>query len=225
MKSENIPANHESSLFMQSHSAMIRIWHWVTFVIIFGSIITVLLTSTLMNQRKNIVVVQDQLKAKGLTVSEDQAFAVTREYEDKIWGVHKLLGYGIAFLLISRIVIEIFQPGDEKLRLRIKTVLGLYNQKVGNRQEQLHFLGVKLVYLLFYILLFCMVLTGFGLAFGRELGFSRELHGTVKNIHSLGQYFMYAFVLIHLGGVIIHENIRTNGIVSGMISGNKELGK
>jgi Ni/Fe-hydrogenase 1 B-type cytochrome subunit len=210
-----------SSYFIQKHSAIIRIWHWLTFLIISCSIITVLLTTTLLNQRKNIIIVQDQLKEKGITVSEDQAFAVTREYEDKIWSVHKLLGYGLAFLLFSRVIIELTQPAEEKIRLRIKNALGLFRKKEGDWKEYRHYLTVKYSYLLFYILLFCMAITGLGLAFGRELGFSRELHGTIKEIHSFGQYLMYAFVIIHLCGVIISDNTKNKGLVSGMINGNK----
>jgi Ni/Fe-hydrogenase 1 B-type cytochrome subunit len=211
--------------FIQEHSTTIRIWHWLTFVIISGLMITVLLTSTLLNQRDNVKVVQEQLKEKGLVVSDDQAFAVTREYEDKIWGIHKLLGYGLAFLVISRILIEVMQPGEEKLAGRIKKTLGLFRLKDAGKNEYKHYLRVKFGYILFYILVFCMAVTGLGLAFGRELGFSRELHGTIKEIHSFGQYLMYGFVLIHICGVIISDITSNKGLVSGMIHGNMGLKK
>jgi Ni/Fe-hydrogenase 1 B-type cytochrome subunit len=221
MTTNQLKSEAGSSYFIQEHSIMIRIWHWLTFVIISAIIITVLLNSTLFNQRKNIPVVQDQLKAKGLTVSEDQAFAVTREYEDKLWGVHKLFGYGLALLLFSRIFIELTLPGDEKLYSRIKKSMGLFIKKEGDWKEFRHYLIVKYSYILFYILLLCMALTGLGLAFGRELGFSRLLHGTIKEIHSFSQYLIYAFVILHLGGVIIADNTKNRGLVSGMINGNK----
>ena len=221
MAQNEVNSDSGSSYFIQKHSMMIRIWHWLTFIIISGSIVTVLLTSTLFNQRKNIIMVQDQLKEKGLIVSEDQAFAITREYEDKLWGVHKLLGYGLVFLLLSRILIELVQPGEEKIRSRFKSALGLYKLNDGEKKEYRHYLRVKTGYILFYILLFCMVLTGFGLAFGRDLGFSRELHGTIKEIHSFWQYFMYAFILVHLCRVLIADNTSSRGIVSGMINGNR----
>ena len=221
MKSNQINSGSTTSLFIQRHSAIIRIWHWLTFLIISGSMITVLINSTMTNQRKNIPMVQEQLKSKDIVVTEDQAFAVTREYEDKFWGIHKLLGYGLAFLLISRVVIELTQPGDEKIRTRIKNALGLFRKKEGDWKEYRHYLIVKYSYLLFYLLLFCMATTGLGLAFGRELGFSRGLHGAIKEVHSLGQYLMYAFVIIHLCGVIIADNTNSKGLVSGMINGNK----
>jgi Ni/Fe-hydrogenase 1 B-type cytochrome subunit len=221
MTTNQVKSDNRSSYFIQEHSVMIRIWHWLTFGIISAIIITVLLNSTLFNQRRNIPMVQDQLKAKGIIVSEDQSFAVTREYEDKLWGIHKLLGYGLAFLLFSRVIIELTQPGEEKISSRIKKALGLLRKKDGDWKEYRHYLLVKYSYLLLYILLFCMAVTGLGLAFGRELGFSRGLHGIIKEIHSFGQYLMYAFVIIHLCGVIIADITKNRGLVSGMINGNK----
>jgi cytochrome b561 len=174
-----------------------------------------------MNQRKNSGIVQELLQAKGLTVTEDQAFAVSREYEDKIWGLHTWIGYGLAFLLLSRMVIEVTQPGEEKIRSRFKKALGLYKKNDSCKTEYRHYLGTKLGHLVFYVLLMCMVLTGLCLAFGRDLGIPRELRGIIKEIHSIGQYFTYAFVLIHLCSIVIYENQKARGIVSGMINGKK----
>jgi Ni/Fe-hydrogenase 1 B-type cytochrome subunit len=209
-----------SSYFFQKHSLPLRIWHWLTFFVISGSIITVLLTSTILNQRKNIPLVQNNLKEKGLTVSEDQAFSVTREYEDKIWDIHKMLGYGLAFLLLSRIIIELVQPGEEKIRNRIRTITGLYKNNPGDKEAYRHFIGVKTGYLIFYLILLCMILTGLSMAFGRQLGIPRQINHTLREIHSFGQYLIYLFVIIHLSGVVIAENMKHKGIVSGMINGN-----
>src|SRR5664279_1143136 len=113
METNQINSTTVPSFFIQEHSMMIRIWHWLTFIVISGIILTVLINSTLTNQRKNIPMVQEQLKSRNIIVTEDQAFAVTREYEDKFWNVHKLFGYSLAFLLISRVIIELTQPGEE----------------------------------------------------------------------------------------------------------------
>jgi Ni,Fe-hydrogenase I cytochrome b subunit len=121
---------------------------------------------------------------------------------------------------LSRIPIELTLPGEEKMSTRIKNALGLYRSGEVNKKESGHYLRVKVSYLLFYLLLLCMAITGLGLAFGRELGLSRELHGTIKEIHSFGQYLMYAFVLIHLCGVVVSDNTTNKGLVSGMINGN-----
>jgi len=177
----------------------------------------------MLNPRDNVGMVQNQLKEKGLTASEQQAFAVSHEYEDKMWDVHKWLGFGLAFLLATRVLIELVQPAEEKIRARIKNAMGLLKLNDENKAQYRHYLNVKKVYTLFYIILLLMALTGLGLAFGRDLGFTREIHDAVKTIHSILQYCIYAFVLIHLIGVVIAENTKDKGIVSGMINGNKAL--
>lgn len=221
MAHQNISSNSETSIFIQSHSASLRIWHWLTFLFITGSIVTVLLVSTLFSQRDNIKLVQDQLQGKGVTVTEDQAFSVTREYEDKLWGVHKLIGYGLAFLFLGRIVIEFTQPKEERIQNRLKKAKELRANNNANKADYTHYLRVKMSYSVFFLLLFCMILTGLGMAFGRDLGFSREIFGGLKNIHAFIQYLMYAFIVIHLVGVIVAENGKIKGLVSGMINGNR----
>jgi len=223
MTQENISQGIVSSPFIQTHSTLIRIWHWVTFLILSASMITVLINSTMLNPRENIGLVQNQLKEKGITVSEEQAFAVSHEYEDKMWDIHKLLGFGLAFLLLSRMVVELVQPNNEKIRTRIKNAMGFVKLNDENKVEYRHYINVKRVYLLFYLILLLMALTGLGLAFGRDLGFTREIHNTVKSVHSILQYCMYAFVFIHICGVVIAENGKVKGIVSGMINGNRTL--
>ena len=221
MASEITPSNIQSSPFIQSHSAPLRIWHWFTFLFITASLVTVLFNSTLLSPRDNVKLVQEQLKRKGVTVTEDQAFAVSHEYEDKMWDVHKLVGYGLALLLFARIVIEFTQPEEEKWRSRLKKAKELRAENDSNKAEYNHYLKVKMSYTIFFLILLGMALTGLGMAFGRDLGFSRGIHGGLKNIHAIFQYLMYTFIVLHLAGVIIAENGKIKGIVSGMINGNR----
>jgi Ni/Fe-hydrogenase 1 B-type cytochrome subunit len=221
MTQKSIPSVPGSSHFLQQHSVLIRVWHWLTFLFISAVIVTVLLTATLMNQRKNSVMVQDQLKSKGVIVTPEQAFAVSRQFEDIMWNLHKQLGYGLVLLLIARVLIELVVPGEEKVYSRVKKAMGLYKADSGNKSEYRHYVWVKRGYLLFYTLLFLMVLTGLGLALGRGIPFLRSMHRVIITVHSICANFMYVFVLLHLFGVIIIENNNAKAIVSGMISGNK----
>lgn len=221
MTPQNTPPVSENSPFIQSHSAPLRIWHWLTFLLITGSIVTVLLNSTLLSQRDNVKMVQEQLEKKGATVTEEQAFAVSHEYEEKMWNIHKLIGFGLAFLLLARVLIEFTQPEEEKMRNRLKKAIQLSKTNDANKAEYTHYVRVKRSYMLFFLLLFCMALTGLGMAFGRDLGFTRGIHDVLKEVHEIVQYLMYTFIVIHLAGVIIAENGKTKGIVSGMINGNR----
>jgi len=219
MDQDIIETGTNLTIFHQKHSVAIRIWHWVLFLFISGSMITVLLASTLLDPHTNVGMIQEQLNKKGVIVTEEQAFAVTHKYEDLIWEIHKWIGIGLVILLLARMVIEFAVPADQKIRNRIKNAIGLYNKFDKKQGEYLHYLSVKRVYMIFYLLLFCMSFTGLGLAFGHELHLSRPTHHFLKTIHNLGQYGMYAFVFIHLCGVIIAENNKIKGIVSGMIHG------
>jgi Ni/Fe-hydrogenase 1 B-type cytochrome subunit len=221
MASTNNSQSSHSSPFIQSHSASLRIWHWLTFLFITASIVTVLVNSTLLSPRDNVKMVQEQLEQKGLTATEDQAFAVSHEYEDKMWEVHKLIGYGLAFLLVARIAIEFTQPEDEKLKTKMKKIQELRALQNSNLPEYNHFLWVRIAYTIFFLILFCLAATGLSMAFGRNLGIPREIYGSIKKVHEIMQYFMYAFVLVHLAGVIRAETGKFRGIVSAMIHGNR----
>jgi Ni,Fe-hydrogenase I cytochrome b subunit len=220
MNQKELTSEIESTPFLQKHSAMIRVWHWLTFLTISASLITVLFASTVLKPRTNIKMVQDQMQRKGVTITEEQAFAVSHGFEDTMWDLHKLLGFGLTFLLAARLIIEVAQPGDEKLTVRIKKVLKLQLQNSGNKSVNKHYLIVKRGYIAFYALLLVMVLTGLGLAFGHDLAFLNQNHKLIKTIHSFCQYLMYGYVFLHLCGVIIAETGRDKGIVSGMINGN-----
>ena len=211
----------ETSIFIQKNSAAVRIWHWLTFLIVTSLIVTILLQSTVINQRKNIPLVQTALKEKGIEVTNNQAQAVTHIYGEKIWDIHKLLGYVLAFLLLSRIIIEFIQSKEEKNSARIKKALSLLKQPGQDRKELKHYLMVKGSYIFFYVLLFTIVSTGLIIAFGADLGIAGPVRHTFKEVHAFCQYLIYGFALIHLAGVIRSDIGKYKGMVSGMINGNK----
>lgn len=221
MNPNEIPVTSEESPFLQKHSSLIRIWHWLTFIAVTTLITTVLLASTALNPRDNIKLVQERLAQKGITVNDDQAYSVSHAYDDKMWDFHKLVGYCLAFLLLSRIIIEVTLPSDEKLKVRLRKTFIPDSQNPANQKLKKHYLIVKRGYLVFYLLLLVIVLTGLGIAFEHDWAFLDHNHRVIKKIHSFCQYLMYAFVAIHLLGVIIADLTHSGGIISGMINGNK----
>lgn len=122
----SLPDSKEHSMptFNEPHSPAIRIWHWIFFGGITASLVTVLLGSTLFKTKNNIGLVQAQLQEKGAIVSKDQARGIAHMYSDKLWDWHTIIGYVLCGLLLSRIIIEIAQPGEEKLLSRIKKAMG-----------------------------------------------------------------------------------------------------
>jgi cytochrome b len=189
--------------------------------VVISLIITVLMASTVLNPRKNVPVVQNVLKEKGVTVDDKQSFAVAHMYDDKMWDIHKLLGYALTFLFLSRIIIEIRQAKDEKMQARIKKTLLSYLQSPKVKKDERHYLIVKYSYLLFYAFLLIMVTTGILIAFGGDLGITGPTRHSIKEVHAFVQYLIYAFVFFHLAGVILADLGKAKGIVSGMINGGK----
>ena len=219
MEKNTLSSSQGTSLFIQTNSTAIRLWHWITFLIVTSIIITVLMASTALNPRENIPVVQNILKEKGVMVSNDQTFAVTHMYDDKMWELHKLLGYALVFLFLSRIAVELTQPKEERISSRLKKARMALKQTDADKHEWKHYLIVKASYSLFYLLLFAMVATGLIIAFGKDLGLAGPARHTIKEVHGFIQYLIYAFLFFHLAGVIRAELKNAKGIVSGMING------
>jgi Ni/Fe-hydrogenase 1 B-type cytochrome subunit len=204
----------------QRHSLAIRIWHWSFFIVLTASLVTVGLASTLFRTGNNIVLVQTQLKQKGVVVDADQARAVAHELNDKLWGLHTWLGYILCFFLVARVIIEVAHSSEEKLRNRIKAALAFKAVTSQQQGEQKHYLLVKRSYLVFYGAIAVMALTGLVLAF-EDVTLFREWRAPVKQLHGFVQYVIYGYVILHLAGVIRAEMGHYPGIVSGMINGRK----
>ncbi len=221
----NIPLTNQASpvIFNEPHSLAIRIWHWTFFVILTASLTTVLFGSTLFRTRDNIAGVQQDLQEKGVTVTKDQARSVAHAYSDKLWGLHTWLGYGLVGLLLIRGIIELAQPGEEKLRTKIRKAAGFKTSELregddATKRSVRHYVRVKWTYVLFYVLIGTMALTGLGLAF-EDVPVFRNWHRGITNVHQFVQYFIYAFILVHLAGVIRADLGTDKGLVSSMIHG------
>jgi len=210
----DIQPSTPAAFFTETRPASIRIWHWLVFLFFTASVSTVIFGSTLYSTRDNISLVQEQVQQKGGTVTKDQAWGVAHEFSDKLWMLHKYIGFGLSFLLLWRIVAEVSISKDKKLRTRIRKALS-YPDTTPDRK---HYLLVEYGYVAFYILFTLMALTGLVLAF-EDVEFLKPVHKVSGNIHSIVQWGLYAYILIHIIGVIRADVTKYGGIVSRMING------
>lgn len=204
----------DSIFFKDSKPAAIRIWHWLVFLFFLSSVITVIFGSTLFKTKPNIAMVQAQVQEKGGTITEKQAFGVAHEYSDKLWMLHKFIGYGLSLLLLWRIVAEVSISREKKLSARIRAAV----QYPGNSPEQSHYKMVQYSYLVFYGLFLVMAVTGLVLAY-EDIKFLAPVHEPAEEIHGFVQYGLYGFMLFHIIGVIRADLGQYGGIVSRMING------
>jgi Ni/Fe-hydrogenase 1 B-type cytochrome subunit len=207
------------SLFRAQYSLSIRIWHWLTFLLITASIITVLFASTLFTIKANSNVIQEQVQQKGGILTTAQARAAGHELNDKFWELHRFIGFGLCFLLLCRAFIEIRYSKEQKLSTKIRKAVTFQPQTPAQRSDRQHYIWVKWGYVVFYLLLLIMGLTGLILAF-EDVEALRSIRPLAGGIHRIVQFLLYAYILFHIAGVIRADVTDNKGIVSRMINGS-----
>ncbi len=100
---------------------------------------------------------------------------------------------------------------------RIKSASGIKVQS----PEKSHYLFVNYSYLVFYLLFLVMALTGLVLAF-EDFKWLDGIHKISKQIHSIVQYGLYAYMIMHIAGVVKADSTQYGGIVSRMINGKSQ---
>jgi cytochrome b len=165
---------------------------------------------------------KEELGKTGAAVSEEQARSVANALGDQVWNIHIYFGYGLAALLIFRLVLEFFQLADQKFIRRIKIAYFQFKTIKKNREIARHEFAVKSIYAVFYILLIIMVITGLSLAFEDALVALKPIRHTIKDIHGFCMYLILAFIAVHVAGVYLAERKKSKGIVSDMINGGNE---
>lgn len=208
--------------FREKHSLGIRIWHWCTLIVITGSATTVLLAKTLFNSRTNIPLVQQALQDNKVTVTSDVAKAVAHEFNDIIWHWHIYFGYALASLLAFRIIVEFFNPREQKLIPVIKSSLAWLRKPGSNVQATKHYLLVKYLYLFFYFSLLVQACTGLFMVYSDDVESLKNSREIASDIHSVFMWVILSYIVIHIGGVLLAELRSPNkGLVSDMINGGK----
>jgi Ni/Fe-hydrogenase 1 B-type cytochrome subunit len=205
----------------KKYSSTVRLWHWLNALVITGSLLTVLLNSTLMDTRPNAQLIKSNLAEKGINVTDDQARSAAHELSDKVWAVHIYFGYALAALFLFRLIAEFFQLTDQVLIRKIKNAYKQYYIIKKNREAARHEFWVKILYAVFYLLLLITVITGFCLVFEDDVPALKRLH-FIRGIHQVNMYLILAFIFIHLAGVFLAERKNSKGIVSDMVNGGSE---
>ncbi|HEY4326716.1 MAG TPA: cytochrome b/b6 domain-containing protein [Mucilaginibacter sp.] len=202
-------------------SAALRLWHWGSVVAVSGSLITVLINSTIINKNA-LQLIKNELQKSGITANDQPAKSIAHALRDQVWDVHIYFGYCLAALFLFRLILEFFQLSDQKFIRQIKSAYTHFKKVKKDRETALHELTVKIIYSTFYFLLAIMVFTGLFLAFEDIMKPFESIRHSVKDIHGFCMYPILAFIIVHLVGVFLAER-RSNskGIVSDMINGGK----
>ena len=207
---------------IKRYSFSLRLWHWINLLVISGSLITVLINSTITDDRTTSALMKDELQKAGSTVTYEQTRAAAHALSDSVWGIHIYFGYVLAGLLAFRLMLEFFQLADQKFIRKIKSAYRQFNIVKKNHEAARHELTVKAIYAIFYALLIIMVITGLFLAFEDALSAYKSIRHPVKEVHGFCMYLILAFILVHIVGVLLAERKNERCIVSDMLNGGGE---
>lgn len=207
---------------IKKYSSPLRLWHWLNLVVISGSLITVLINSTITDDRATSVLLKDEFQKGGANLTDDQTRSAAHALSDSVWGIHIYFGYALAALLAFRLILEFFQLADQKFIRKIKSAYYQFNTIKKQREVARHELTVKIIYAIFYLLLAVMVFTGLFLAFEDALAAYKSIRHSVKEVHGFCMYLILAFIVVHIVGVLLAERKEGSGIVSDMINGGRD---
>lgn len=208
------------SLFQEKQALLLRLWHILFFLLVLSTIVVVIFAEQVFDTRANAPSVMEEALDRGVELNEKQARGIAHYFSEKLWVIHTFIGYGISFLLIFRIIIEFLVSREHRFGKRLMQALRLSPATDIDKKNRRHYLLVRFTYIIFYILILTMACTGLGLAF-EDMEFFDKIHRPLKEVHEIGQYGIYAYVILHLTGVLIADFSRDKrGIISRMIGGH-----
>ncbi len=184
------------------YSRLLRVWHWLNVLVIFGLLGTFFLRKTFLSWRTNSELIVQKLAEYDIQISLEVAKVVAKTIRAPMWEWHIIFGYLLALLIIFRIYIF------KKEGISYKD------------SSSLHKVGVSILYSIFYLLVIFMVISGIFLHL-MDSFISKEILHDIKEIHEFCAWFFVFFVLVHIAGVVIAEFRGERGIISKMVSGEK----
>lgn len=182
-----------------------RVWHWLNAIVVLGLLGTVFLRKTFLSYKTNAEILSTKLADMNVTISTDNAKILAKTIRDPMWEWHIILGYALAFFVLYRIFLYFTDK----------------SQKEDFASLSLHKKAVKILYYIFYATLFFMAASGLIIHFHELLGISKTLAHDIKELHESAYNIILAFVVLHIGGVVVAEVRDEHGLVSTMINGRK----
>ena len=183
-----------------NYSKIYRIIHWTIAISFLLLLITIFLRLTWLNKNNVAAIIEEYLKGTNQVLSEEQLIQLAKKIRKPMWDWHIYIGYVLTGLFAIRFMLPLF--GEMKLPNPFKKQL---STKIKFQ---------KFTYLLFYICVIVSLVTGLLITLG-----PKSLKEPMESIHEFGIYYLIAFIVIHVGGILWAEFTNDKGIVSRIISG------
>lgn len=187
----------------KNYSAVYRMIHWSIAICMFLLLITIFLRLTWMNKNNVAEIIQNYLNTnRDQSLTQDQLIVLAKKIRQPMWDWHINLGYILTGLFGLRFILPFF--GVMKFQNPLNKEL-IFKEKFQNW-----------IYLFFYVCVIISLATGLLIKFGPI-----EIKKSTEEIHILSIYYLIAFIILHIGGVLWSEFTNQKGIISKIVSGNK----
>lgn len=185
------------------YSKLYRIIHWAIAVSFLLLLLTIFLRLTWLNKFNVAAIIQDYLNGTDQMLSQEQLIVLAKKIRQPMWDWHIYIGY---------VLIGLFS-----IRFTLPALGHMKFQNPFSRNLSVKEKFQKWTYIIFYVCVIISLVTGLII----ELG-PKELKKPMEEIHILGIYYLVAFIVIHLAGVLIAEFTDQKGIISRIVSGTKD---
>jgi len=185
------------------YSLLFRIWHWLNALVVIALVFTVWLRWTFLSKNTNADILTDKLFDMDIDITQSQAIVLSKAIRSGMWDWHIYLGYMFLALVLFRAVLYF---KDSSIKEKFNDL-------------NLHYKIVRISYYILYTSFFVMLVSGLLVHFYKDLGLTRDLAHTIKEVHEIVYYYIVYFIPLHIIGVFIAENTDKNGLVSSMING------
>lgn len=186
----------------EEYPVIYRILHWSIAICFILLLITIFLRMNWMSQNHIADTIRKFLQSKNQSLSDDELKMLARQIRKPMWDWHFYLGYVLTGLFAVRLILPVF--GIMKFSNPFKKEIGL--------KERFQYL----IYWVFYVFVTISLVTGLMIEFGPV-----TLKHSMAAIHVLSIYYLVAYIIIHLLGVLIAELTDQPGIISRTISERK----
>ncbi|MFO7674055.1 MAG: cytochrome b/b6 domain-containing protein [Lutibacter sp.] len=187
---------------IKHYSAVYRFMHWSIAICMILMLLTIFLRLTWMNKNNVAEIIQNYLNTAGQSLTQDQLIVLAKKIRQPMWDWHIYLGYILTGLFSIRFLLPIF--GAMKFQRPFKKEL-IFKEKFQN-----------FIYLVFYGCVIISLSTGLLIKFGPS-----TIKILMQDIHVLSIYYLVAFIILHLSGVLWSEFTNQKGIISKIVSGIK----
>jgi len=202
------------------YSAPLRVWHWGNVLLLAGQLMTILFIKVIVKPKALVPEFQAAAAQHGGPISKDQGLSIARLMSERMWDWHIAIGLALAAFWLYWLVIQLTAPAEQRFGARLLAAARYYRlAPPAERPEAQHTLLVKLSYLLFYLFISVMVLTGLALTWADDVAWLHGIEHTVKAIHNVTMYLIIAFVVTHIVGVVWAEITKDHGLISRMVGG------